>query len=307
MNVIETLLATAVLAAVPLMLAAMGEAIGQRGGLLNLGVEGTMLIGGFIGFVVVEAGASVAAGLAAGAAVGAGIGAGFGVAATVLSANQIVLGLGVALAGQGVTGYLFRERFGLEQPLLDGGMGRPLRQLADIPVIGPALFDQRWFVYLVWLLVAVMGLWLRFGRGGLILRAVGESPFAAEAAGVDVHRARLLAAIVGQGLVGLGGAALALVEVGFFTPGMTVGMGFIAIAIAMVGRQHPLRIAGLALVFGVLRGSGTAIQLTDLNVQTEFLEMAPYVGVLVLVVVLGRQVRLPRALGLAYDRDSRNA
>lgn len=306
MSVIETLLASALVASVPLMLAALGEAIGQRGGLLNLGVEGVMLIGGFTGFVVVESGASVPTGLVAGAVVGAAIGGGFGVAATRLSANQVVLGLGIALAGQGVTGYLFRERFGLEQPLLEGGMSRPFETFAGIPVIGPALFDQRWFVYVAWFLMAALGVWLRYTRGGLVLRAVGESPFAAEAAGVEVHRARVLASIFGQGLVGLGGGALALVEVGFFTPGMTVGIGFIGIAIAMVGRQHPLRIAGLALVFGLLRGSGAAIQLSDLNVQTELLEMAPYVGVLMLVVVLGRHVRLPRALGMAYDRQSRN-
>ncbi len=307
MNVIETLLATAVLAAVPLMLAATGEAIGQRSGLLNLGVEGVMLAGAFSGFVVVEAGAGMWVGLVVGAAVGMFIGGGFGLAATRLAANQIVLGLGIVLAGQGATGYFFRERFGLSQPLLDGGMGGPLRNLAHIPLVGPALFDQRWFVYVAWAMVVVIAAGMRFGRHGLILRAAGESPFATEAAGVNVNRVRLIAAMVGQGLVALGGAALSLVEVGFFTPGMTVGIGFIAIAIAMVGKQQPMRIAALAIVFGLLRGSGTAIQLTTINVQTEFLEMLPYVGVLVLVVLMGRQVRLPRALGLAYDREQRNA
>lgn len=266
-----------------------------------------MLLGAFTGFVVVDAGASPTIGLVAAAMVGMAAGAGFGMATTLLSANQIVLGLGVALAGQGATGYLFRERFGLNQPLLDAGMSRPLHDFADVPVIGPALFDQRWFVYLAWALVIGIGAWMRFGRPGLILRAAGESPFATEAAGLDVHRVRIIAAVAGQGLVGLGGGALSLVEVGFFTPGMTVGIGFIAIAIAMVGQQRPLRIAGLAIVFGLLRGSGTAIQLTRFDVQTEFLELLPYAGVLVLVVWMGRQVRLPRALGLAYDRESRNA
>jgi len=307
MTVIETLLATALLAAIPLMLAATGEAIGQRSGLLNLGVEGVMLAGAFVGFVVVEAGAGMAFGLVLGALTGAAFGAGFGLAATRLSANQIVLGLGIAVAGEGATGYFFRERFGSSQPLLEAGMSRPFAAYADIPMIGPALLEQRWFVYVALFLVAVVGAWMRFGRPALMLRAAGESPFATEAAGVNVTRVRLLAAVAGQSLVGLGGAALALVEVGFFTPGMTVGIGFIAIAIAMAGRQRPLRIALLAIVFGLLRGSGTAIQLTDFNVQTEFLEMLPYAGVLVLVVLMGRQVRLPRALGTPYERESRNA
>jgi simple sugar transport system permease protein len=307
MTVAETLLMAAVLSAVPLMLAATGEAIGQRAGLLNLGVEGVMLAGALAAFVAVEASGSFALGLIAGFAVGGAIGFGFGVLATRLGANQIVLGLGVALAGQGLTGFLFRERYGLTQPLLDRGMARPLDALDGIPLVGPMLFGQKWFVYVAWVGVVLIALALRRSRAGLVLRAAGDAPFAVDAAGIDVGRVRILAATAGQALGGLGGAALAIVEVGFFTPGFTVGIGFIAIALAMLGRQDPVRIAVLALVFGLLRGLGTAIQLTDLHVRTEFLEMIPYVGVIVLVVVLGRRARLPAALGLAYHRGARGA
>jgi simple sugar transport system permease protein len=167
------------------------------------------------------------------------------------------------------------------------------------------LFGQKWFVYVAWALVVAVGVVVRGTRAGLVVKATGDSPFAAEAAGVDVTRVRVLAAVLGQAMVGLGGAALAVAEVGFFTPGMTVGIGFIAIAIAMIGRQDPWRIAGLALVFGMLRGLGTALQLTDVHVRTEFLDLIPYVGVILLVVVLGRRVRLPAALGLAYHRGAR--
>lgn len=307
MTVVETLLMAAVLSAVPLMLAATGEAIGQRSGLLNLGVEGVMLAGALAAFVTVEATGSFVLGLLAGLAAGAAIGFGFGVLATRLGANQVVLGLGVALAGEGLTGFLFRERYGLSQPLLERGMARPLDALAGMPLLGPMLFGQKWFVYVAWAGVALIALALRRSRAGLLLRAAGDAPFAVEAAGVDVGRVRVLAAVAGQALGGLGGAALAIVEVGFFTPGFTVGIGFIAIALAMVGRQDPLRIALLALVFGLLRGLGTAIQLTDLHIRAELLELLPYVGVIVLVVALGRRVRLPAALGLAYHRGARGA
>jgi simple sugar transport system permease protein len=307
MSVLETLLMTAVLAAVPLMLASSGEAIGQRGGLLNLGVEGVMLAGALAAFIVVDVTGSFTLGLVAGAIIGGAIGLGFGLASTRLSASQIVLGLGVALAGQGLTGFLFRERYGLDQPLLDRGMARPFDALDTIPAVGPMLFGQKWFVYAGWLLVLGLGLAMRWTRAGLVLKAAGDSPFAVEAAGVDVTRVRVLAATIGQTLAGLGGAALAVVEVGFFLPGMTVGIGFIAIAIAMVGRQDPWRIAALALVFGLLRGAGTAVQLTDLDVRPEFLELLPYVGVLALVVALGRRARLPAALGLTYHRETRGA
>jgi simple sugar transport system permease protein len=289
------------------MLAATGEAIGQRGGLLNLGVEGVMLVGALAAFVATEATGSFALGLLAGAAAGAAVGFGFGVLATRLNANQIVLGLGIALAGQGLTGFLFRERYGLTQPLLERGMARPFDALDGVPLVGPMLFGQKWFVYVAWAGVALVAVALRRTRAGLVLRAAGDAPFAVEAAGIDVARVRVLAATAGQALVGLGGAALAVVEVGFFTPGFTVGIGFIAIALAMLGRQEPLRIAALALVFGLLRGLGTAIQLTDIHIRSEFLEMIPYVGVIALVVALGRRAQLPAALGLAYHRGARGA
>lgn len=305
MNVLETLLAASVLAAVPLMLAAVGEAIGQRSGLLNLGVEGVMLAGALAAFVTVEVSGSFVAGLLAGTLAGAAIGAFFGVVSTRLAASQIVLGLGMALAGQGATGFLFRERYGLTQPLLDAGMSRPSMGWVDLALVGPMLFGQKWFVYVAWGGVFGIAAILRYTRAGLVLKASGDAPFATEAAGVDVTRARVLAATAGQALAGLGGAALAVVEVGFFAPGMTVGIGFIAIALAMVGRQDPLRTAALALAFGVLRGLGTAIQLTDWRVRVEFLDMIPYVGVIVLVLALGRRARLPAALSLAYHREAR--
>lgn len=307
MNVIETLLAVSLLASVPLMLAAVGEAIGQRSGLLNLGVEGVMLAGALAAFVVVEATGLFAVGLLAGLLVGGAVGLLFGELATRFSASQVVLGLGVALAGQGLTGFLFRERYGLSQPLLDQGMGRPLRVLDDLPLVGPVLFGQKWFVYAAWAGVVAIGYALRNRRVGLVLRATGEAPFAAESSGTNVSQVRIGAAITGQALAGLGGASLAVMEVGFFAPGLTVGVGFIAIALAMVGRQDPVRIALLALVFGLMRGTSTAIQLTGLDVQTEFLEMIPYAGVIALVAILGRRARLPAALGLAYHRESRGA
>lgn len=305
MTVAETLLMTAVLAAVPLMLAAIGEGIGQRGGMLNLGVEGVMLAGALAAFVVVETTGSFLLGLLAGAAAGGGIGLSFGLLATRFTANQVVLGLGIALAGQGLTGFLFRERYGLTQPLLDRGMARPFDALDGIPLIGPMLFGQKWFVYVAWIAVLAAAVILRRTRAGLVLTAAGDAPFSVEAAGIDVGRVRIAAATAGQALGGLGGAALAIVEVGFFSPGFTVGMGFIAIALAMLGRQDPVRIAVLALVFGLLRGLGTAIQLTDLHIRSEFLEMIPYLGVILLVIVLGRRAQLPAALGLAYHRGAR--
>lgn len=299
--VMTALLSAALLGSVPLMLAAVGEAIGERAGLLNLGVEGVMLIGGFSGFWVALRGESLLLGLCAGALAGLLVGSIFGVLTVVAKADQVVLGLGVTLAGGGVTGFLFRESFGSSQPLLDTTMGRPLAGLGDwMPIVGPAVFGQVWFVYLAWGIVLGCDLMLR--TFGLRLRAVGEAPFAVDATGISVDGVRVAAAVIGGALAGLAGAALTIVELGFFRPGVTLGIGFIAIALAMLGQLTPWRIAAAAMLFGLLRGLDAGLQLTSFKVRAEFLQMLPYLGVVIALVVVGRNIRLPAALGRAYIR-----
>lgn len=300
-SVLTALLAAAILSAMPLMLAAVGESIGERAGVLNLGVEGTMLLGAFVAFQVAMRQGNVTTGLLAGAAAGAAIGAAFGVLATVCRADQVVLGLGLTLAGAGISGFLFREAYGSDQPLLDAGMSRPFAGLGDaLPIVGPAVFGQRWFVYVAWLLVVGCHLALHRSRWGLKVRAAGVSPFALEAVGGSVTTIRIGASTAAGTLAALGGASLALVELGFFTPGLTSGAGFLAIALAMLGRLSPLRVAVASLLFGVLTGLDTGLQIADVDVQPEFTRMAPYLGIVVALVAIGRRSRLPAALGLPY-------
>lgn len=301
--VLTALMTAAVLGAMPLMLAAVGEAIGERAGLLNLGIEGTMLAGGFTGFWVAMRAGDPWTGLLAGAAAGAAIGLAFGLLAVVGRADQVMLGLGLTLAGGGLTGFLFREAYGAEQPLLAGTMARPFDGRGDwLPVIGPALFDQKGFVYVSWLIVVACHLFLARTRLGLRIRAVGAAPFAVDASGISVARTRLVAAVIANTLTGLAGAALVVVELGFFRPQVTLGAGFIAIALAMLGRLTPWRIALMALLFGILRGLDAGLQLTDIPVRTEFLQMVPYAGVVIALIVIGRNMALPAALGRPYLR-----
>jgi general nucleoside transport system permease protein len=138
----------------------------------------------------------------------------------------------------------------------------------------------------------------------LRLRAVGESPFAVDASGISVTRTRIAAALTSSTLTGLAGASLAIVELGFFRPGVTLGAGFIAIALAMLGRLTPWRIAIMAVVFGLLRGLDAGLQLTSIPVRAEFLQMAPYAGVVVALIILGRHMALPAALTRAYVRGA---
>lgn len=301
--VITAILAAALLSAVPLALASVGEAIGERAGLLNLGTEGVMLIGGFTGFWVALKTDSLLLGLLAGAGVGLIAGVLFGTIAIVIGADQVLLGLGLTLAGGGLTAYLFREFFASSQPLLRVSMSHPFDGLeSSIPILGPALFGQKWFFYVAWLIVVAADVLMRRSQLGLRIRAVGESPFAVDSAGISVTAVRMSATSIAGLLCGLAGASLTVVELGFFQPNVTAGIGFVAIATAMLGRLSPWRIAIMAIIFGALRGLGQGLQIADVSVQPDFVQILPYVGVVVALIVIGRGVRLPSTLGQPYSR-----
>lgn len=300
-TILTALLASTILSSVPLMLAAVGESVGEQAGVLNLGVEGTMALSGFAGFWVTLRLDNAIIGLLSGALAGVAVGATFGLLATVGRANQVVLGLGLTLAGTGASGFLFREAFGTDQPLLPDGVGRPLSDLGDwLPVVGPAIADQRWFVFVAWIGVMAVSVWFRRSRAGLKIRAAGESPLALDAVGGDVTRTRLQASVVAGMLTGLGGASLVIVELGFFTPGVTAGSGFLAIALAMLGGSSPPRVALLALAFGALTGLDSGLQVARIDAPTELLQLLPYLGILFALVAIGRGHRLPSALGQPY-------
>jgi len=299
--VLTALVGAAILSATPLALAAVGEAISERAGLLNLGIEGVMLLSSLAAFwLSLETGRG-ALGVLGGGVIGLLLGSGFGFATTVVRADQVVLGLGLTLAGAGGSSFLFRQLYGSDQPLIAGGLGRPFSGGLDwLPVIGPAVTDQRWFVYVAWLLVLAAHLLLARTRLGLQIRAAGDSPLGLEAVGGSVVRVRVLAATVAGVYSGLGGASLSVVELGFFSPGITAGAGFIAVALAMLGRWSPLRVFGMALVFGLLAGLDTGLQIAGVDARPEFLAMLPYAGIVIALVLFGRGARFPAALGKPY-------
>jgi len=304
--ILTALMASAILSSVPLMLAAVGESLGEQAGVLNLGVEGTMAVSAFIGFWAALRSGNAEAGLIAGVLAGLMLGAIFGVLSTYGRANQVVLGLGLTLAGTGASGFFFREIFGSDQPLLANVPGRPFDAAGDwLPVIGPAVAGQRWPVFGAWVGVAVITVWFRQSKTGLRIRAAGAAPLALDATGIDVAQTRLLASSLAGMLTGLGGAILAIVELGFFTPGATTGLGFLAIALAMLGGLSPARVALLALSFGALTGLDSGLQVAGVDAPTELLQAIPYIGILLALVIVGRAHRLPAALGQPYPaRDS---
>jgi general nucleoside transport system permease protein len=304
-DLLTVLLSTGLIAAVPLTLAALGECFVEQGGLLNLGLEGMMLIGAFSGYWAAERSDSIALGLLVGVAVGLVLGGLFALLTVTLRTDQVVTGLAITIFGSGLTGFLFRDLYGQERSLdvRAPRLGLPL--LADVPVIGPALFDQQLPVYLAWALVPVLSWLLLRTRFGLEVRAAGENPLAADASGVDVVRVRYGAMLLGGALGGLAGAFLSVSELRFFNVGMTVGTGFIAIALAMIGRWRPWRILAGAVVFGLLRSLETGLPIAGVDVRTEFLQMIPYLGIILVLVVLAGRTALPAALGMPYERGRR--
>jgi ABC-type uncharacterized transport system permease subunit len=303
---LTAMLAAGLVAAVPLVLAALGEAVGERSGLLNLGIEGMMLAGAFFGFAAAYQTGGSLWGVLAGIAAGAALGLIFAVLTISLRVDQVLVGLAITIFGAGLTAFLYRDVFGGQNPSLSIDMPRIGIPLLDrIPILGSALFNQQALFYLAFLLVPVFAFLLNRTRFGLEVRAVGEYPFAADAAGVDVTRTRYLAALIAGAMAGLAGAFLSVADLKIFQVGMTVGTGFIALALTMVGGWNPYRILLASVLFGLLRSLGNGLQILGIDVRTEFITMLPYIGIMVALALLAGKTSLPAALGIPYARGRR--
>jgi general nucleoside transport system permease protein len=300
------MLATGLLRAVPLVLAGLGEAVGERAGLLNLGIEGMMLSGCFFGFWAAYHTASLTVGMVAAVAAGLVLALIFGFLTITLRVDQVLVGLAITIFSSGLTGFLFRDLFGGQNVAADVNpiqVSVPL--LRDIPIIGKPLFDRQLIFYVGWALAPVFAWLLTRTRFGLNVRAVGENPFAADAAGVNVTRTRYLAIAIAGIMAGFAGGYLCVADLKIFTIGMTVGQGFIALAITMLGRWNPYRIVAGAILFGMLRSLGDGLQILGVDVKPEFINMLPYVGIMLGLVFLAGRTALPAALGVPYARGQR--
>ncbi|MCV2879691.1 ABC transporter permease [Sedimentimonas flavescens] len=280
---IIVLTATLMAASTPVLLAATGELIAEKAGVLNLGVEGMMIMGAMAGFAVAVTTGSPVAGFLAGAVAGALMALLFAVLTQVLLSNQTATGLALTLFGLGLSA-LFGKGYEGVRPPSTGKV--PFGPLADIPVIGPVLFSHDWVVYASLILVAVTWAFLRFTRAGLILRAVGESHDAAHALGYRVIAVRIAALAFGGALAGLGGAYLSLVRVPQWTEGMTAGAGWIALAIVVFASWRAERVLIGAYLFGGITALQLQLQAAGYAIPVHLLSMAPYVITIVVLVIL---------------------
>jgi len=301
----DALLEAAVRLALPLLLAALGELVVEKAGVINIGTEGMMLCGAFAGFAVAVATGSAGAGVAGAALTGAFAGALFGYFAVVRRADQIVIGTAVNLLALGATGLLARALYRGAIPSGPTLPPLPVPILEAVPVLGPMLFRQNALVYAALLLVAAVGIGLRRTRPGLRLRAVGESARAADAQGVDVLRTRLAAVVAGGALAGVAGAALSLVQSNTFTEGMTAGRGFIALTIVIFGRWRPAGVVGAALFFGAAVAFQHRLQARGTDLPYQLTLMLPYLLTLAVLALASGKSRAPADLGRPYARESR--
>ncbi len=302
---IASLVFGAVTAGIPLVLAGLGEQISEKAGVLNIGLEGMMLVGAYGGFSVAFLTGSFTLGFIAGGVAGLAVASLMALFCVVLRMNQIVIGIAITLGAEGLTALLHHFQFSRSYPRLSKVETLPIPGLGDLPFVGGAIFDRNPLVYLAVLLGFALIWVFRGSQFGLNLQAAGDRPAALDAAGVSVLWTRVAAVLITGFLGGLGGAYLSMVGAGLFLPFMTGGAGFIAIVLAMLARGHPLWVLVGAFLFGTSLAMTTALQVAGVNVPTDVIQMLPFAMVIVVLVVFARHSYLPPALGIPYHRGER--
>jgi general nucleoside transport system permease protein len=303
LTTLGTLLASTIRNATPLIFAALGGMFSERSGVVNIGLEGLMLISAFAGVV----GAS----LSGSALVGLGFGLGAGLVLALIhalmcitfEADQIISGTAINLLALGGTGYLMVLIFGSggTSPRVNGFKEVAIPGLSDIPLIGPALFNQSLLVYLMYVLIPITYVGVFRTPFGLRLRATGEVPEAVDTAGVSVARMRYYGVALSGLLAACGGVYLSMGILSAFTENMTGGRGFIALAALIFGRWNPIGAAAAALLFGF--GLAVTFQVPQEAIPVEFIQMLPYVLTIVALASFGGRAIAPAAIGKPYRKE----
>ena len=295
--------------ATPILFGAIGEVVAERSGILNLSIEGTMLMGAFVGFIASYGTGSLWLGVLGAMLVGALMGLLMAFMASTLKVNQTVSGLAVNLLASGLSFYLFRLAFkdvGSENlPSIDIFQALRIPLLSRIPYLGRILFSQHILTYIAFLLVPVVAFFLYRTKYGLELRCVGENPRAVDMKGISVPLRQYLAVMFGGMMSGIGGAFLTVASAGMFVPEISGGRGWIALAIVIFGNWRPSRIVLGALFFGLIESFQMSLQAVGVDLPYQLLLALPYLFTILALVVGRGQSRKPLALGVPYHREER--
>ena len=291
--------------AIPVLSAAMGEVVAQNSGVLNIGIEGYMLMGAIAAFAVDFTTSNLALAFLVGGATGAVFAVMHAVASVTLRADQIVSGTAIWFIGWGLSGVLYRAEFGSASvaPTIKVIPPVQIPYLTSLPVIGPILFGQDIVAYMIILSFIAIHYFLYHTRFGLNLRTVGENPRVAEIAGVDPIKYRYMATAFCGFMSGIGGAYIVLAVVGSFYYDITAGIGFIAVALVYFGKWTPLRTFIGSLIFGLVYVSYLTLEIYFPNVPYQFFAMWPYLAALIIIVVVGARSVSPGALAQPYSKE----
>jgi ABC-type uncharacterized transport system permease subunit len=298
-NVTTAVLASTIRQSTPLILGALCGLMGERSGVTNIGIEGQMLLSAFIAFLVNVYTGDLFLAVLAGIFVGAILGGFLAFMAVTLKLDQIIGGTVVNILALGLTGFFYTAGLTTKGKLLPV----PLGPLADIPLVGPVLFNNPPITYLAIILVFVTGFVLFRTTWGLRTRAVGEHPRAADTLGINVYMVRYVNVIVGGAIAGLAGAFLTLEAVGSFERAMTNGRGFVALAVMIFGKWTPLGSWGAALLFGFATAMQTQFQFWKVDFPHQFIGMLPYLLTIVVLAGFGGRARPPAADGVPYEKE----
>jgi ABC-type uncharacterized transport system permease subunit len=306
MSALIPVLTSTVVAATPLIYAALGETIVEKAGMLNLGVEGMMLVGAVAGFAVGLSSGSLALGFAAAALAGMAMSFIFAFLTLTLQTNQVATGLALTLFGLGLSAFAGDSYVGMPIPALQN---LDIPGLSSLPAVGPLLFSYDPMVYLSIVLFFAVQWFLVRSHTGLKVRAIGESPVVAHAIGYPVVTIRYLAVLFGGATAGVAGAYLSLVQTPMWVEGMTAGKGWIALALVVFGTWKPLRVVLGAYLFGGVTVMQLFAQGFGFAIPSEFLSMLPYVATIVVLVLICRDPKTillnqPASLGQSFHPDT---
>lgn len=299
------MLQSSLLRSVPIAFGALAGVMCERAGVINIAIEGMLLSAAFAASLVASVSGSLWIGLLAGALTGGLVAALLAVLSIRYRVDQIVGGTVINILSLGLTSYLSSQFLQKNEALNTPGRFQNVEipVLSDIPLVGPILFDNNIFVYLMFVIVAVMFVGLFYTRWGLRVRSVGEHPKAADTVGIRVLFTRYRNVILGGMVAGIGGAYFSIGAVGRFEEGMTAGRGFIGLAAMIFGRWHPIGALGAALIFGFADSLQVKLNILRVGIPTEFLAMIPYLLTILIVAGAAHRVRPPAADGKPYVKE----
>jgi len=303
-GVLTAFIASIVVQTMPLILASIGETIGEQAGVLNLGIEGVMLVGALTGYATTVATGSVWLGMLGGAAGGVVADLLLLILNTWLGLNQIVIGLAITLIGEGLTSVLYLQTFS-KHPQSIPPDSWAIPGLSSISVVGSSIFSQSGIFWAAIIVMIAVALLLAKTNWGLATRSAGQKPSSLDTAGGSVMKTRSIAVILNGVFVGLGGAYLAIITTGTFTAFMTNGLGYLAIVITMLSRGKVLWIVLTSLVYGIAVAVKNPLQLIGVSVPADVFQMLPYIVVMLTLIIFARSSVVPPALGSPYTRGAR--